>query len=156
MHAIRRIVGSFLHGRSHQGPPRAPAARLLLGAVLLPLALVIHPPGAAAASAETARIIDPAGCSMAHCDRRCPTTRACSGPSGAVGPLWHDTSVLGSVTGLGCSTNTKVVACSLYNDLFHWNTVKVYTPSGAKVWSSSRCSTAPRTSRRRWWTPPAA
>lgn len=135
MRPIRRIDGSPLRGR---GRPRSALARSL---PLLAAVLVIetggHAGDAQAASAATARVIDPAGCSMAHCDQTMSDTQGLSGPSGAVATLWHDTSVLGSVTGLGCSTNTKVVACSLYNDLFRWTTVKVYSPTGAKVWSSS-------------------
>jgi hypothetical protein len=58
-------------------------------------------------------------------------------PSGPVTAAWHDTSVAGTSTGLGCFSNTKLVACSFTTGLVKKTTLKEYNPDGTALWSST-------------------
>jgi PQQ-like domain len=89
-----------------------------------------------AASSSTAPYLATSGCSMAHCDQAISGNSQQNAPTGAITSLWHDTSVTGSGSGLGCSSNTHVAACSFSSTLFNWTSLKVYSPTGAQVWSS--------------------
>jgi hypothetical protein len=66
------------------------------------------------ASAETAGgIIAPAGCAMAHCEQGLSdNTQFFSPLSGGVVDFWRDTTVNGSLVGLGCVANTYSAVCS--------------------------------------------
>ena len=79
--------------------------RLLGGLLLACLAL--------ACSDATAELIQhaPSGCPMAHCDARMSDTTNTAGP--ARGDLLAiDSTTAGAKVGLGCSSNTIIVACS--------------------------------------------
>lgn len=54
------------------------------------------------------------GCPMAHCDPQMTDRNPIPAPpAGAARSLWHDPSVEGSSVGVGCSSNGRVVACSV-------------------------------------------
>jgi hypothetical protein len=107
------------------------AMAFVVSAGLLLLSQTAH-----AASSMTAPYLATSGCSMAHCDQSISGNSQQAAPTGPVTSLWHDTSVPGSGLGLGCSSNTQVVACSFANRLLNLTSLKVYSSTGAQVWSS--------------------
>lgn len=74
------------------------------------------------------------GCPMAHCDVHMSDLARAPVPTGDVRVLWRNDSAKGSRSGIGCSANGTVAACS-FNDDTGENLV-VYGYDGARLWSS--------------------
>lgn len=75
------------------------------------------------------------GCPMAHCDQRMTGAVNQPVPPGpGISRFFQDNSGSGSGFGLGCTSNTKVVACT-YQGLAS-PTLVVYNADGVKMWDS--------------------
>jgi hypothetical protein len=74
------------------------------------------------------------GCPMAHCDVRMSDLARAPVPAGDVGVVWRSDPGKGSRSGIGCSANGAVAACS-FNDEAGENLV-VYGYGGERLWSS--------------------
>jgi hypothetical protein len=114
---------------------RSLSASIVLMAIII--ASVAFSSTHANAAASTSPFLAGIGCAMAHCDQSISGLANTNAPTAPVTALWHDTSVVGSSSGLGCASNTQVVACSFINGILRQTTLKVYSASGSVVWSSS-------------------
>lgn len=102
--------------------------------------------GVSQAQTVVAGYLAPAGCAQAHCDQALSGNAQEPAPAGPVAPLWHDTSVAGSLAGLGCSSNTSLVACSFASTPSQPTSLRAYSPGGAVLWSSTLLNTHAATS----------
>lgn len=74
------------------------------------------------------------GCPMAHCDVRMSDLAGAPAPAGDVGVAWRRDEAKGSRSGIGCSANGSIAACS-FNDEAGDNLI-VYGYDGERLWSS--------------------
>jgi outer membrane protein assembly factor BamB len=109
----------------------------LHAAAVLAAAVLLVPATALARSAAVDPYLAIGGCAMAHCDQTMSDQTGLTVPTGAVTSLWHDTSVQGSVYGLGCSSNATVAVCSFTNGFLKPTTLREYRADGTKLWSST-------------------
>jgi hypothetical protein len=79
------------------------------------------------------------GCSMAHCDPFLSDNTHLTIPAATSAvALWHDPLLVGSLSGLGCSSNGTVAVCSFISTVVTPTlTVRAYQADGAIAWSSS-------------------
>jgi outer membrane protein assembly factor BamB len=77
------------------------------------------------------------GCPMAHCDNNLSDLVRLPAPDGPVELVWHREELAGERAGtefgLGCSGNSRVVACSYFSDE---DALVVYDYDGNRLWSS--------------------
>ena len=74
------------------------------------------------------------GCPMAHCDVRMSDLANLPAPGANVGVVWRREADRGSLSGLGCSSNGTVVACTLIGT--GGDNLVVYDYDGNRLWGS--------------------
>src|SRR5262245_17504071 len=73
------------------------------------------------------------GCPMAHCDVHMSDLARAPVPAGDVGVVWRSDTAKGSRSGIGCSSNGTIAACTFNDDA---DNVVVYEYDGTRRWSS--------------------
>ena len=116
---------------------KAIATSLLILGLIISATILPGKTNVSAQSTATLPFLATAGCSMSHCDQSLSGDPHMNAPTGSVTAAWHDTSVAGSSSGLGCVSNTTLVACSFTQGLVKKTTLKEYRADGTAVWSSS-------------------
>ncbi len=88
-------------------------------------------------------VVAQTGCAMAHCDQAMTDNVHLSPPvSSEVVQVWRDTTVNGSRMGIGCASNSEVVACSFRSTTSKPVEVRTYNRDGNILWSSTAFSSA--------------
>jgi hypothetical protein len=114
----------------HAAPARSGHARRIVSLMAAMLALTA--PAMALAQAGPF-ILPAAGCGMAHCDARMSDNVAQVSPSVAV-EVAVDRNSSGAVGGLGCVSNTRLVACTGSSDPALKSNLTVYDADGNRLW----------------------